>query len=124
MKNFDGHRRLFGIALLIAAQALMPLTGKGQIPSITVQPESQAGGYGSDVTFTVGAGGAEPLSFHWQKNGVDLADLENAAGVRTPSLHLVCSSTSDVGSYTVVVNNNAGAANSAGGSPVVSSKMI
>jgi hypothetical protein len=72
-------------------------------PAITAQPASQAADYGSDVSFSVTATGATPLSFQWQKNGVSLVDYDNVAGSQTSTLNLVGVAANDIGNYNVIV---------------------
>jgi hypothetical protein len=42
-------------------------------PYITTQPANQTVGPGGTATFTVGAGGAAPLSYFWRRNGTPIA---------------------------------------------------
>jgi Concanavalin A-like lectin/glucanases superfamily/Immunoglobulin domain/Immunoglobulin I-set domain/Cohesin domain len=90
-------------------------------PGITSQPVSQAIVQGSSVTFTVTATGTQPLSYHWQKNGVNLADNANVTGSLSNQLVLASVSTSDAGSYSVVVAN---VADSLGSSNAVLTVMV
>ena len=77
------------------------------LPFILAQPWSQQGIVGSNVLFSVGAGGTPPLSYHWFWNGA-LAG-QTAAPVWT----LPNAQSSDVGSqYHVVVSNAAGSVTS------------
>jgi glucose/arabinose dehydrogenase len=46
-------------------------TGSGA-PSIGTQPQSQTVSVGHTATFTVSASGAQPLSYQWQRDGVDI----------------------------------------------------
>ena len=81
-------------------------------PSILSQPASQTVDYGSDVSFSVQAGGTPALTYQWRKNGVDLADFDNVAGAQTSTLELVGVAENDAASYAVVVSNNGGAVTS------------
>lgn len=47
--------------------------GQGQGPSIVQQPESRTVPAGSLVTFSVLVSGSEPLSYRWQRDGVNIA---------------------------------------------------
>ena len=76
-------------------------------PSITTQPVSQTVTTGSNVTFTVAASGAPPLTYQWKKNGVAIA------GATTDTLSLSNVQLSDAGIYTVTVSNSAGSVESA-----------
>jgi hypothetical protein len=77
-------------------------------PTITTQPASQTVTAGQTATFTVVAGGTAPLSYQWQKNGVDIAGATSAS-YTTPA-----TATTDSGStFDVVVSNTAGTVTSA-----------
>ena len=75
-------------------------------PSITASPAPLAVKLSSNATFTVTATGSAPLAYRWRFNG------SNLTGATTNSLSLVNVQTNDVGSYSVVVTNVAGAATS------------
>ena len=68
---------------------------------------------GQDATFTVVAGGQEPLAYQWRRNGVFLADGGAIGGATTPTLSIQAAIESDSGEYDVVVTNNCGSATSA-----------
>src|SRR5258708_20887074 len=69
-------------------------------PTITTQPASQTVAAGQTATFAVVASGTAPLSYQWQKNGVNIAGAP-AASYTTPA-----TTTSDSGStFSVVVTN-------------------
>lgn len=74
-------------------------------PTITTQPASQTANVGSNVVFTVVAGGTAPF-YQWQKNGSDIA------GANGPSLTLSNIQLSDAADYSVEVSNDAGVATS------------
>jgi uncharacterized repeat protein (TIGR01451 family) len=69
-------------------------------PSILVQPLSQTNQAGTPVTLTVTASGTAPLTYLWEYNG-------SAVGTDTNSV-----SAGQSGSYTVMVSNAGGMANS------------
>jgi len=71
-------------------------------PVITAQPQSQAVGAGSSVTFSVTATGTAPLSYQWRKNGGTIS------GATASSYTLANAQPSDAGSYSVVVANAVG----------------
>jgi len=78
-------------------------------PTITTSPANQAVTAGQTATFTVVAAGTAPLSYQWQKNGVNIAGA-TAASYTTPA-----TVTSDSGStFDVAVTNTAGTVTSAG----------
>ena len=66
---------------------------------ITVQPQSQSVFGGTDVTFSVSAEGASPISFQWFYNGSGLDGETNSA------LRLTNVLPSQFGNYSVVVSN-------------------
>ncbi len=50
-----------------------------QAPSITTHPANQTVPAGGTATFTVAASGSPPLSYQWQRNGVDIAGATSAS---------------------------------------------
>lgn len=71
-------------------------------PVITVQPQSQASVDGTEVTLSVTATGRPPLSYQWQKDGVDIVDATGA------TLAFTSVTVSQEGHYTVIVSNAGG----------------
>jgi len=69
-------------------------------PSITTQPTSQSATSGSNVTFTVVAGGTAPFTYQWRKAGQNILNATSA----TLALNNV--QANDAGSYDVVVTNS------------------
>lgn len=55
-------------------------------PSIVTQPTSLSRAAGTNATFTVVAGGDTPLSYQWQRNGVNIFDGGRLSGTTTASL--------------------------------------
>ncbi len=78
----------------------------GIAPSITTQPTGSTVVTGTKVTLTVAATGTAPLTYQWSK------DDEPISGATSASYVITKSTTSDSGSYTVVVTNGAGTATS------------
>lgn len=89
----------------------------GTAPSITLQPANQTVGAGQSVTFSVSASGTAPLSYQWQRNGIDLAGATaadctlNPATLADDGLPFRCvvtngfgSVTSDPATLTVIAN--------------------
>ncbi|HVG08426.1 MAG TPA: PQQ-dependent sugar dehydrogenase [Thermoanaerobaculia bacterium] len=72
-------------------------------PRITAQPEDLKVTLGATATFTVGASGAPPLRYQWQKNGVDIP------GATSPSYTLKAEESA---TFDVVVSNDQGSATS------------
>jgi hypothetical protein len=76
-------------------------------PTITAQPVSRTVTAGQTASFTVTASGTAPLSYQWQKNGV------NIAGATSASYTTPVTTTADSGStYAVVVSNSVGSVTS------------
>ncbi len=76
-------------------------------PEIVTQPISQTAALGGSVTFTGAATGSAPLTYQWQKDGVDLP------GATAPQLTLAGLTAGDAGSYRLVVSNAGGSVQSA-----------
>ncbi len=70
-----------------------------ETPQITTQPVSQTVLAGSNVTFTVSATGADPLSYQWRFNGASIAGATNGS--------YVCfnAQPTNAGNYSVVITN-------------------
>lgn len=76
-------------------------------PTILAQPQNSSVIAGTNVSFSVQAGGSTPLSFQWRRNGTNLP------GATAATLALANVQPAQAGSYVVVVTNSAGAATSA-----------
>jgi len=76
-------------------------------PTIIIPPQSQTVTEGSNVTFTVTAGGTPPLSYQWQFKGT------NQDGATASAFTLPGVTTNQAGEYTVTVTNTFGSTNSA-----------
>jgi hypothetical protein len=84
-------------------------------PVITTQPVSQTVSVGQSASFVVVATGSTPLSYQWQKNGV------NIAGAASSSYMTPATTTADNGAkFDVVVSNSAGTVSSGSASLTVS----
>jgi hypothetical protein len=68
-------------------------------PFITAQPQSRLVPVGSNVTFTIAAGGTEPLGYQWRFNGTDIP------GATISSLTRSSVQPSNSGDYTVFITN-------------------
>lgn|GEM_PF-932053 len=75
-------------------------------PAITAQPQSQTVPVGTNVTFTVIAVGAAPLSYQWRFGGTNLT------GATGTSLTLTNVQSTNVGNYSVVITNAGGSVTS------------
>ena len=78
-----------------------------QASAITTQPLSQAVCPGSSATFSVTASGTAPLTYQWRFNGV------NISGATASSFTRGAVTSSQVGNYSVLVNNSCGSVTSA-----------
>ncbi len=87
-------------------------------PVITTQPVTQTVSAGTTVNFTVTATGTAPLSYQWQKDGVNLP------GATSATLTLVSVTASSAGGYRAVVSNVVSTATSAVASLTVGSGSI
>src|SRR5467141_3701908 len=91
-----------------SAAATLTVNPAPVAPTITTQPGNQTVTAGQTATFTVVAAGTAPLSYQWQKNGV------NIAGATSTSYTTPVTTTADSGStFDVVVSNTAGTVTSA-----------
>jgi hypothetical protein len=98
-----------GNYLVVVTNALGSVTSSNaaltvlEPPLITTQPANQTVFQGSNVTFTVTATGAMPLSYQWYFNEQSLL-----AGATNASLVLANVSSTNAGNYLVMVSNPAG----------------
>jgi endonuclease/exonuclease/phosphatase family metal-dependent hydrolase len=86
---------------------LIPVSGVANppttnAPSITSQPQSQTVSPGSNVTFTVTAGGTAPLAYQWFFNNT------NIAGATTNFYIVTNAQLTNAGNYSVTITNLAG----------------
>ena len=75
-------------------------------PTISAQPQSVTTGIGAQVSFTVSASGAAPLSFQWQRNGADIA------GATTATYGFTTAFADNGARFRAVVRNGSGTATS------------
>ena len=83
-------------------------------PVITAQPQGRAVSAGESVVFAVSATGTGPLAYQWRRNGANLAGRTN------DSLVLTNVTTTDAGSYSVVISGPGGSVTSANAALTVS----
>lgn len=83
---------------------LIRLTGSGFYNPVTIitQPQPVAAVVGGQAVFTASATGTAPLNYQWRRNGMNLA------GATSDTLTLDPVTTSQNGTYTVVISNPAG----------------
>ena len=79
-----------------------------QAPQITEQPANQTVSVGAPATFTVDAAGTQPISYRWQRNGV------NISGATSRTYTLASADTSDSGArFRAIATNTVGSTTSA-----------
>src|SRR5438874_13763131 len=97
---FNSIRKCLCVAWLSTSLAAMAQ------PAITVQPVDQSVSLGANVTFSVTASGAAPLSYHWLFNGDGIANATNR------TLRLTNALMAMDGVYSVVITNSSGSSQS------------
>ena len=97
-----------------SSAATLTVTESAVAPAITTQPASQSVALGQPAVFTVTAKGSDPLSYQWQKNGVDINGANSSTYTTPPTTAADSGST-----YHAVVSNKAGKATSHGASLTV-----
>jgi uncharacterized repeat protein (TIGR03803 family) len=83
-------------------------------PTIVSQPGNLTAPAGATVTFTVEAGGSQPLSYRWRKNSNSLSDGGRFFGTHTSMLTIENVNIGDSGTYQVVVANSVGSVTNSG----------
>lgn len=81
-------------------------------PVLLSQPSSRTNNQGTTATFTALAGGDEPLSYQWERDGLPLANQGNTTGANLPTMILSAVSVADTGDYRLVVSNPFGSVSS------------
>src|ERR1043166_745706 len=81
-------------------------------PSITQSPQDRTVLPGASTSFSVEAIGSDPLSFQWQRDGLNLANGGNISGCTTPTLEINGAEFEDEAGYRCVVTNLYGSATS------------
>jgi hypothetical protein len=81
-------------------------------PAVLKQPIVQSVVLGQPAQISVVAAGAPPISYQWQKNGVNLTDGGSISGSATNTLQLATPVAADAGIYQLVLNNSCGVATS------------
>jgi Concanavalin A-like lectin/glucanases superfamily/Immunoglobulin I-set domain len=109
-KGLIDEPTLYGVALTAAQiQDIYDAdsAGKCASPEISVQPLSQVGYWGGNVTLSVTAAGTGPFTYQWDYNSAPIANATNA------TLVLGDLQFTNTGSYTVTVGNQFGSQTSA-----------
>src|SRR5438552_7459764 len=97
------------------------VNGGAIAPYINIQPANQTVSVGQTATFSVGAAGTPPLTYQWQKNGVDIP------GATSSSYTTPATTSADTGTGTifrVVVSNTAGSVTSNSATLTVSTGQV
>ena len=92
--------------------ALSPVITLLSAPVITNQPQSMIAPVGNMASFTISAAGSAPLSYQWQMNSGNLTDGGNIFGSATNTLTIGNLTTTNAGSYDVIVSNAYGSVTS------------
>ena len=98
--------------------ATLTVTAAATAPSITTQPSSSSVTAGSAASFSVAASGTATLTYQWRKDGTSIS------GATASTYSIGSTSTSDAGSYTVVVTNSAGSATSNAATLTVTAAVV
>jgi FG-GAP-like repeat/Immunoglobulin I-set domain len=84
-----------------------------QYVGISDQPDDVTVTEGAAASFTVVAAGPGPFSYQWRRDGADLIDGGVVGGATTDTLTIDPVSSTEVGSYDVIVSNDCGPLTSA-----------
>src|SRR4029077_9842840 len=102
-----------------SAAGTLTVNAAAGAPTITTAPVNQTVTAGQTASFAVVAAGTAPLSYQWQKNGV------NIAGAISASYTTPVTTTSDSGStFRAVVTNTAGTVTSAAATLTVNAAPV
>jgi len=93
-------------------------------PVVLAQPASRTNALATAATFSVRAGGTEPLAYQWLKGGTPLPDGGKVSGATTPLLSITNVFGPDGGGYSVRVSNAFGSVTSAAASLTVIEPVI
>jgi uncharacterized delta-60 repeat protein len=88
-----------------SASLLQQIAG---VPVITLQPADIESVPKTNVTFTATIEGTPPLAYQWQFNGTNLVNSTKIFGATNTSLLLSNVTTTNMGSYALVVTNSSG----------------
>jgi hypothetical protein len=93
-------------------------------PSFSSQPTHQVTAAGTTVNFSAVVIGTPPITFRWQKDGVNIVNGPNISGADTASLTITNATFAYNGRYALVASNVAGVATSDGANLVASEEAI
>lgn len=103
------EERSFHAAFLAGFQ-IVPRTN--DLPPSVTAPTSSAVYSGRTVRFAASAAGTAPLTYQWQKDGINVTNGGNISGATTGTLTVNPATAADVGGYTLIVTNVGGAVTS------------
>jgi hypothetical protein len=109
MKGSEFWRLDWFLAFVLTLSGAARAPAQNAPPIITAQPQTQTVPAASTVTFSVATTVPEPLFYQWRKDGTNLANGGNLAGVTTATLILSNAQSGDIGAYSVTVSNAYGA---------------
>ncbi len=101
-----------GVYTVVVSNSISSITSSAasltvnDAPTILTQPTDVVALKDANVTFTVSAGGAAPLTYQWYKDGIAIN------GAVSASLSLPSVQAAQAGTYYVIVNNTVGSATS------------
>lgn len=81
-------------------------------PTVLTPPPNRVIGIGTGTTIGVAAGGTQPLTYLWKKNGSSLEASSRITGITTATLGIADATLDDSGNYTVTVTNSVGSVTS------------
>jgi glucose/arabinose dehydrogenase len=84
------------------------------LPVVDIDPAAQIRPETANVTFIVAGAGADPLTFRWRKDSVNLSDDGHISGTSSPTLTITNALASDAGVYDAVLTSPCGSTTSAG----------
>jgi Immunoglobulin domain len=77
-------------------------------PAVLKQPTVQSVVLGGHGQISVVAAGAPPISYQWQKDGVNLTNSDHLLGSTNDTLQIVSVGAADFGLYRLVLSNHCG----------------
>jgi len=92
--------------------------------AFTAQPQAQAVLRGQSASFTAAASSADPLTYHWRRNGTPLADGGGYSGVTTSTLTVSPADFAHAGVYAAEVSSSCASIVSSSAALVVNCDII
>jgi hypothetical protein len=85
--------------------AVLTVTNLALPPVFTLQPTDQSVPAGGTASFRVAVEGSPPISYQWQREGMNLSEGGPFSGVHTPTLTITGASGPDFAQYRCVASN-------------------